>query len=110
QWSWMGSATHLRQGYGVASIEGEVARVATSKLGNERVSITNPAPNPGIISGRCLQCGLLAIGIGGWRTNSTGVQWWLVVATRGDADKIDIVESLALSAVERVDDIISYHD
>jgi hypothetical protein len=32
-------------------------------LGNERVSITNPAPNPGIISGRCLQCGLLAIGV-----------------------------------------------
>src|SRR5437762_10441101 len=27
-----------------------------------RSGITNPAPNPGIISGRCLQCGLLAIG------------------------------------------------
>jgi len=34
-----GSATHLRQGYGAAGIEGKVARVATSKLGNERVSI-----------------------------------------------------------------------
>ena len=34
---------------GISDIEGKVARVATSKLGNERVSITNPAPNPGII-------------------------------------------------------------
>jgi hypothetical protein len=29
---------------GFSDIEGKVARVATSKLGNERVSITNPAP------------------------------------------------------------------
>jgi hypothetical protein len=58
----MGSATSLRQGYGLASMEGKVARVATSKLGNERVSITNPAPNPGVIPGRCLQYRLLAIG------------------------------------------------
>ena len=58
----MGSATHLRQGYGAAGIEGKVARVATSKLGNERVSISNPALNPGVILARCLQCGLLAIG------------------------------------------------
>ena len=28
-----------------------------------RSGITNPAPNPGVIPGRCLQCGLLAIGI-----------------------------------------------
>jgi hypothetical protein len=35
----MGSATHLRQGYGAAGIEGKVVRVATSKLANERVSI-----------------------------------------------------------------------
>ncbi len=34
----MGSATHLRQGYGAAGKEGKVARVAMSKLGNERVS------------------------------------------------------------------------
>ena len=47
---------------GISDIEGKVARVATSKLGNERVSITNPAPNPGVILGRCLQCGLLATG------------------------------------------------
>ena len=58
----MGSATHLRHGYGATGIEGEVARVATSKLGNERVSITNPAPNLGVIpenvcSVACLQSG-----------------------------------------------------
>ena len=35
-----------------------------AKLGNERVSITNPAPNPGVIPGRCLQCGLLAMELG----------------------------------------------
>ncbi len=46
---------------GISDIEGKVARVATSKLGNERVSITNPAPNPGIISGTSLHCGLLAM-------------------------------------------------
>ena len=34
----MGLATHLRQGYGAAGIEGKVARVATSELGSERVS------------------------------------------------------------------------
>src|SRR5437899_9808449 len=43
--------------HGTSEIEGKVARVATSKLGDERVS------NPGVILGRCLQCGLLAIGI-----------------------------------------------
>jgi len=62
----MGLATHLRQGYGAPSIEGKVARVATSKLGNERVSITNPAPNPRIILGRCFQGELLAIGTDAW--------------------------------------------
>ena len=35
----MGSATRLRRGYVVPGIEGKVARVATSRLGNERVSI-----------------------------------------------------------------------
>src|SRR6266702_705364 len=47
-----------------------------------RSGITNPAPNPGVILGRCLQCGLLAIGIGIWRTNHTGGHRCLVVATR----------------------------
>src|SRR6266478_8725064 len=32
-----------------------------------RSGITNPAPNPGVILGRCLQCGLLAIRIEIWR-------------------------------------------
>src|SRR5438093_3376987 len=42
-----------------------------------RSGITNPAPNPGVILGRCLHCDLLAIGIGIWRTNHAGVrqQW-----------------------------------
>ena len=31
---------------GISDIEGKVARVATSKLGNERVSITNPRSHP----------------------------------------------------------------
>src|SRR6058998_2969345 len=31
-----------------------------------RSGITNPAPNPRVILGRCLQCGLLAIGIRTW--------------------------------------------
>ena len=57
----MGSATHLRQGYGAPSIERKVARVATSELGNERVSITNPASNLGVILARCLQGDLVAI-------------------------------------------------
>jgi hypothetical protein len=39
-----------------------------SKLGDERVS------NPGIISGRCLQCGLLAMEIAIWRTNREGAK------------------------------------
>jgi len=60
-----GQRTSFNGADGISDIEGKVARVATSKLGNERVSITDPAPNPGIISGRCLQCGPLAIGIGG---------------------------------------------
>jgi hypothetical protein len=33
-----GSATRLRQGYGVPSIEGKAARVASSESGDERVS------------------------------------------------------------------------
>jgi hypothetical protein len=53
---------------GISDIEGKVARVATSKLGNERVSITNPAPNPGVILGTCLQCGLLAMELMGSAT------------------------------------------
>jgi hypothetical protein len=78
---------------GISDIEGKVARVATSKLGNERVSIINPAPNPGVILGRSLQCGLLAIGIGIWRTNRPGVHRCLVVANRAALlITIDIVE------------------
>lgn len=52
--------------------EGKVARVATSKLDNERVSITNPVPNPGVIPGRCLQCRLLAIGTENRRGSRVG--------------------------------------
>jgi hypothetical protein len=37
-----GSATRLRQRYVVAGIEGKVARVATSKLGNERMEPRGP--------------------------------------------------------------------
>ena len=47
---------------GSASDQGKVARVATSKLGDERVS------NPGVIPGRCLQCGLLAMELMGLAT------------------------------------------
>src|SRR6266404_7553543 len=47
-----------------------------------RSGITNPGPNPGVILGRCLQCGLLAIGIGIWRTNRSGVHRGLLLATR----------------------------
>ena len=53
---------------GISDIEGKVARVVTSKLGNERVSITNPAPKPEVILGRCLQCGLLAMELMGLAT------------------------------------------
>src|SRR2546422_11012537 len=45
--------------HGTSEIEGKVARVATSKLGDERVS------NPGVIFGRCLQCDLLAMALMG---------------------------------------------
>jgi len=96
----MGSATRLRQGYGAPSIEGKVARVATSKLGNERVSITKPAPNLGVILGRCLQCGLLAMELMGsaihlrqgygapsieGKVTRVGASEW----SRGDASDID---------------------
>src|SRR5437764_6714477 len=51
---------------GISETEGKVARVATSKLGNERVS--------------------------NWRTNQTGGHRCLVVATRAALRKIDSVE------------------
>jgi hypothetical protein len=63
-----GQRTSFNGADGISDIEGKVARAATSKLGNERVSITNPVPNPGIISGRCLQCGLLAMDLMGSAT------------------------------------------
>jgi hypothetical protein len=48
--------------HGTSDIEGKVARVATSKLGDERVS------NPGIIPVICVQCGLLAMELMGSAT------------------------------------------
>ena len=68
--------------HGTSEIEGKVARVATSKLGDERVS------NPGIILGRCLQCGLLAIGIGSRRTNRTCVHRSLLLYNNTDQMRI----------------------
>ena len=47
-----GQRTSFNGADGISDIEGKVARVATSKLGNERVSITNAAPNPGVILAR----------------------------------------------------------
>ena len=40
----VGPATRLRRGYVVAGIEGKVARLATSKLSDERVSISGDEP------------------------------------------------------------------
>ena len=49
QWSRVAILPQIGNGAdGISDIEGKVARVAMSKLGNERVSITSPTENPSI--------------------------------------------------------------